>query len=145
MSSVTQAQILVAAPADQVFSVLTDLHSYPTWSSFDEVFVLDRDFAGRATKACFEISRSSFKDSFTISIDYPDKFTMRWELINGVNLKSLHGGYLVKVVDENSSNVQYDVDLTLKNPLLNAMRKSAEKQMVDTALNQLKTKVESKE
>jgi hypothetical protein len=70
---------------------------------------------------------------------------MRWELINGVNLKSLHGGYLVKVVDENSSNVQYDVDLTLKNPLLNAMRKSAEKQMVDAALNQLKTKVESKE
>lgn len=158
MREVTRAEILIAATPDEVLAVIADVESYPTWTAFTKAIVLERDQVGRPVLVEFAFDMGAFKDEQTIRYEWPEQGLVQWELTKSNLLKSLNGSYRVTevpggVAAQNiagspgevtvtETKVVYELTIEVAMPLISAMRKRAEKMIVDTALRGLKRKVE---
>ena len=71
MSDKSTSTVTVEAPADQVQAVLSDLPSYPTWStSIKSVNVITTDEKGRATQVQVSVDAGALKDRPTLNYDW---------------------------------------------------------------------------
>ncbi len=57
-------------------------------------------------------------------------------------LKGMDGAYVLSAV-EGGTDVKYSLAVDLRIPMLGMLRRKAEKAIIDTALNELKKRVES--
>ena len=71
MSDISENLITIEAPIGEVVAVLTDLASYPTWSTaIKSVEVQDKDASGRATKVKMSIDAGVMKDRVILDYDW---------------------------------------------------------------------------
>ena len=144
MSDISENSITIEAPIGEVVAVLTDLASYPTWSTaIKSVEVQDKDANGRATKAKMSIDAGVMKDRVILDYDWSKSPTeISFALDDADLLTEMSGTYEIADNGDDTTTVKYQLTVALSMPVPAMMRQKAERATIDLALNQLKTKLE---
>lgn len=143
MAERTSSTITVDAPAAAVMAEIADLESYPEWTgSVRSVTVLSRDASGRPRQAEFVLDAGVIKDSYTLDYTWQDDHEVTWTLVTAQMLTAMDGAYRLRPAPAGGTEVEYELTLDLKMPMIGLLRRKAEKVITDTALNELKKRVE---
>ena len=144
MAEQTTSSISIAASAAEVMAVIADLEAYPEWTaSVREVEILtvyeDDD---RPAEARFVLDAGAIKDTYTLAYEWDDDEQVRWTLTNGGLLRALDGSYTLTEGPDGQTDVIYQLTVDVAIPMLGMMKRKAEKVIIDTALKELKKRVE---
>lgn len=147
MADRTVSSIVIDAAPDAVLEVIADFEKYPDWTgAVKQVTVLDRLPDGRVSRARFVLDAGAIRDTYVLDYTWDvDKLgigTLSWGLVESTVLKSMDGAYTLSAVD-GGTDVRYSLAVDLRIPMLGMLRRKAEKAVIDTALNELKKRVES--
>jgi uncharacterized membrane protein len=144
MAEFSTATITIDAPIAEVQKVLFALDKYPEWSTqIKSAEALDHDDQGRITKVKMSIDAGMMKDRPTLDYDWseaPNKLSFSLE--DADLLTGMDGIYSFKSIDEDTTEVTYQLEVSLSMPIPAMMRQKAEKATIDAALSQLKTHLE---
>ena len=145
MSDLSSSTITIEAPLADVCAALFAIEDYPTWStSIKSSEVVERDDQGRALKAKLSIDAGMMKDRVILDYDWSQApAQLSFSLDDADLLTTMDGAYIVKAIDEDSTQVTYQLSVSLSMPIPSMMRKKAEKATIDQALSQLKSSLES--
>ncbi|HVT75697.1 MAG TPA: SRPBCC family protein [Acidimicrobiales bacterium] len=144
MSDQATESIVVAAPPERVFAVVTDFPNYPTWAAdIKEVTVVDADPDGTAHKVRFRAAAFGRSTAYTLAYDYsaaPNKLS--WVQETGDITARIDGTYDFERVPE-GTKVTYHLEVDLKFPVPGFIKQRAAQRIVGTALRQLRMRVEA--
>ncbi len=145
MSEFSSSTITIAAPLAQVTEALFALEAYPQWSSsIKSVEVLNRDEQARPTKLKMVIDAGMMKDRIILDYDWSDApARLSFSLDDADLLTGMDGSYSVKSIDEESTEITYELLVSLSLPIPAMMRQKAEKSTIDMTLSQLKATLEA--
>lgn len=145
MANFSKSVITIDAPIEQVQKTLFELDKYPEWSTqIKSSEALDRDDQGRVTKVKMSIDAGMMKDRLTLDYDWsqaPSKLSFSLE--DADLLTGMDGIYTITRVDEDTTEVTYELEVSLSMPIPAMMRQKAEKATIDAALAQLKSHLEA--
>ena len=145
MANFSKSVITIEAPIEQVQKALFELDKYPEWSTqIKSSEALDRDDQGRVTKVKMSIDAGMMKDRLTLDYDWsqaPSKLSFSMEEAD--LLTSMDGIYTITSIDEDTTEVTYELEVSLSMPIPAMMRQKAEKATIDAALAQLKSHLEA--
>jgi ribosome-associated toxin RatA of RatAB toxin-antitoxin module len=146
MADRTESRITIEAPAAAVLDVIADFDAYPEWTGAvknTETLATDED--GWAEQVRFVLDAGAIKDTYVLGYDWdvePDgSGTVSWHLVEGQVLKAMEGAYVLQASGA-ATDVTYRLMVDLKIPILGMLRRKAEKVIIETALNELKKRVE---
>ncbi|MGW4350849.1 SRPBCC family protein [Nocardia sp. NPDC004582] len=144
MADRTQRSIVIDAPSDRVMAVIADLESYPEWvAAARSVEVLDKQPDGRARTARFVLDAGVVKDTYTLAYTWrPDGRAVSWSLVAGELQKAQDGTYELIALPDGTTQVVYELTVDLNIPMIGMFKRKAEKVITDTALKELKKRVE---
>jgi len=142
MADQSTQSITVDAPAADVMAVIADFPSYPQWvASAKKVEVVDSGDDGRARRVHFVIDAGAVKDDYVLDYTWEGDRAVTWTLVESQLMKRQEGSYTL--TDTGSgTEVTYAITIDTKMPLLGMMKRKAEKVILDTALKELKKRVE---
>ena len=144
MSDLSSGTVIIDAPIGEVQGALFDLAKYPEWStSIKSVEVLASDDQGRLTSGKFVIDAGMMKDKVTLDYDWseaPSKLSFSFN--DADLLTGMEGAYSIKKIDEETTEVTYEMGVEISMPIPAMMRKKAEQATIDQALQQLKSHLE---
>jgi ribosome-associated toxin RatA of RatAB toxin-antitoxin module len=144
MAEQTESRITVAASAGNVMAVIADFESYPEWTgAVKEVEVLTEYEDGRAAEVRFVLDAGAIKDRYTLGYDWDGDTAVRWSLVQAEMLTSMNGSYVLHDTGDGSTTVVYQLAVDVRIPMLGMIKRKAEKVIIDTALKELKKRVES--
>jgi ribosome-associated toxin RatA of RatAB toxin-antitoxin module len=133
------SSITIDAAPEEVLAVIRDLESYPDWAGGISSVVIDEPGPARAT---FTLNQSGMSDHYTLAYAWKAD-GVSWSLAEPSKMmKSQQGSYQL-VEKDGRTEVTYLLTLDLKIPMIGLMRRKAEKMIIDTALKDLKKRVES--
>jgi len=145
MTDLSKSLISIEAPIADVQKALFDLDKYPEWSTqIKSAEALARDDQGRITKVKMSIDAGMMKDRLTLDYDWsqaPGKLS--FSLDEADLLTGMDGIYTITSVDEDTTEVSYELEVSLSMPVPAMMRQKAEKATIDAALAQLKSHLEA--
>ena len=145
MSDSSASTVQIDAPLADVAAKLYAIDAYPTWlSSIKKVEVVESDDQGRALKANVSIDAGVMKDRATLIYDWssaPSEVT--FSLDEADMLTEMSGGYELKDNADDTVTVTYELHVELSMPVPDMMRTKAERETIDKALNELKSKLEA--
>ncbi|HEV3398259.1 MAG TPA: SRPBCC family protein [Actinomycetes bacterium] len=132
-----------ATPAE-VMAVVADFEAYPEWvGNLEEVEVLARDRRGRGTRVAFRLRTPVGDQAYTLAYRYqPKDAGVTWTYVEGT-LDDLAGSYELEPAAEGTTRVTYRLQVALGAPLPGLVKRQAAKQIVRSALADLKRRVES--
>ena len=121
------------------------LDQYPTWSSaIKSSEVVESDDQGRATKVKMTIDAGMMKDRVILDYDWSKApAQLSFSLDDADLLTGMDGSYSIKAIDEDTTQVTYELGVSLSMPIPAMMRQKAEKATIDQALAQLKAALEA--
>ena len=145
MSELSSSTITIDAPIADVQCALFALDQYPTWSSAIKVSeVVAHDEQGRATKVKMTIDAGMMKDRVILDYDWSQApAQLSFSLDDADLLTGMDGSYSIKAIDEDTTEVTYELGVSLSMPIPAIMRQKAEKTTIDQALSQLKAALEA--
>jgi hypothetical protein len=145
MTNLSKSLISIDAPIADVQKALFELDKYPDWSAqIKSAEALAHDDQGRITKVKMSIDAGMMKDRPTLDYDWsqaPNKIS--FSLDEADLLTSMDGIYTITAVDEDTTEVTYELGVALSMPVPAMMRQKAEKATIDAALAQLKSHLEA--
>jgi ribosome-associated toxin RatA of RatAB toxin-antitoxin module len=143
MGEHAQGSIEVDAAPREIMAVIADFESYPDWvGNMEEVDVLGRDRQGRGSLVSFKVRTPFMAAAYTLAYHYaPRDRGMSWTFREGT-LRDLSGSYELEPGD-GATRVTYRLDVDLGMPLPGLVKRQAARQIVHSALNDLKRRVES--
>jgi len=132
-----------ATPAE-VMAVVADFDAYPDWvGNLDQVEVLARDRGGRGTRVAFRLGTPWGEQAYTLAYRYqPKDAGMSWTYVEGT-LDDLAGSYALEPAGKGTTRVTYQLEVSLGMPIPGFLMRQAAKQIVRSALGDLKRRVES--
>lgn len=136
----------IAASPERILAVLLDFEAYPSWArDLKGVTVAARDAQGRGHEVRFRAAAMGRSTSYTLRYRYDsDPHRMCWELIRGDIMRDIRGSYLLAAVPGGErTDVTYDLTVDLVVPLPAFVRRRAEARIINTALRELKARLES--
>lgn len=144
MADESTQSIVIDAPPERIMAVIADFAAYPEWTNaVKQTEVLSEGDDGRAEQVQFTLDAGPIKDVYTLAYQwYPDDKGMSWTLVKGQMQRSQKGSYDLEPQGE-QTKVTYMLAVQLAIPLLGLLRRKAEKVIMDTALKELKRRVES--
>jgi carbon monoxide dehydrogenase subunit G len=132
-----------ATPAE-IVDVIADFDSYPEWAGYIKtVEVVSTGADGRPERVHFVLDAGVVKADYTLRYEWDedeDHARVSWTLDSG-SLKKNDGSYDITATD-NASEVEYSLAVDLGVPMLGMFKRKAEKVIMDTALKELKVRVE---
>ena len=144
MSDQATESIVVAAPPERVYAVVTDFPNYQTWAAdLKEVTIVDADDDGTTHKVRFRAAAFGRSTAYTLAYDYsqaPKKLS--WVQESGDITSRIDGTYEFEAVPE-GTKVTYHLEVDLKFPVPGFIKQRAAQRIVGTALRQLQKRVES--
>lgn len=140
----TESSIAVDAPPAAVMDVIADFEAYPQWTgAVKEVEVRGTASNGRARQVWFRLDAGAIKDSYSLAYTWKGSTEVRWHLVEAEQiLKAMDGAYLLADNGDGSTTVTYQLAVDVKIPMLGMIKRKAEKVIIDTALKELKRRVE---
>lgn len=145
MADLSSQSILIDAPPDAIMAVIADFPAYPQWTgSITTCEVQDSHPDGHARTVHFVVDAGVVKDDYLLEYDWgPGGDRVSWSLVKGQLQKGQHGSYVLIPVGD-STRVTYSLAVDLNVPMLGLLKRKAEKVIMDTALKELKKRVESR-
>ena len=145
MTNLSKSLISIDAPIADVQKALFELDKYPDWSAqIKSAEALAHDDQGRITKVKMSIDAGMMKDRPTLDYDWsqaPSRLSFSMEEAD--LLTSMDGIYTITSIDEDTTEVTYELEVSLSMPIPAMMRQKAEKATIDAALAQLKSHLEA--
>ena len=144
MAEFSKSTITIDAPINAVQEALFALDKYPDWSTqIKSAEAINRDDQGRITKVKMSIDAGMMKDRPTLDYDWSGApSTLKFTLDEADLLTGMDGIYSIKSIDEDTTEVTYELEVSLLMPIPAMMRQKAEKATINAALSQLKTHLE---
>jgi uncharacterized membrane protein len=128
-----------SASPDVVFSVAADLAAYPTWATgVNEVEILEEEDSGRARRARFEIEGFIKRITYELEYTYEPPHRMSWRAVPGADIREMEGSYTFKALDGGGTEIVYALRVEPAFTVPGFLRRQAEKQIVESALRQLR-------
>jgi ribosome-associated toxin RatA of RatAB toxin-antitoxin module len=144
MADQSTQSITVAAPPADVMAVIADFPSYPEWvAAAKQVDVLEAGADGRARRVHFVLDAGAVKDDYVLEYTWDDDRRVSWHLVQGQMQKRQEGSYTLTETAPGTTDVTYAIAIDLSIPMLGMIKRKAEKVILDTALKELKKRVES--
>lgn len=144
MSEFSKSTVTIEAPIADIQKTLSELDKYPEWSTqIKSAESLATDDQGRITKIKMSIDAGMMKDRVVLDYDWsqsPEKII--FSLDEADLLTSMDGAYTFTSIDSDSTEVTYELGVSLSMSIPEMMRKKAEKATIDAALAQLKSHLE---
>jgi ribosome-associated toxin RatA of RatAB toxin-antitoxin module len=143
MSEHAEGSVDIDATPKEILEVISDFESYPDWvGNLEAVEVLERDRRGRGSVVAFRLRTPVLTAEYTLAYRYqPREAGVSWTYCEGT-LEDLSGSYALERLDD-ATRVTYRLDVELGMPLPGLLKRQAAKQIVKSALNDLKRRVES--
>jgi ribosome-associated toxin RatA of RatAB toxin-antitoxin module len=134
----------VLATPSEVMAVIADFEAYPDWvGNLEQVEVLARDRRGRGTRVAFRLRTPLGDQAYTLAYRYqPRDAGVSWTYVEG-SLEDLAGSYALEPTGDGATRVTYRLEVALGMPLPGLVRRQAARQIVRSALEDLKRRVES--
>lgn len=139
MADQASSSITIEAGPDRVLAVIRDVEKYPEWTGgITKAVVVEPGPA----KVEFTLNQGGMSDEYTL--DYEWKADgVSWTMVGASKMmKSQKGAYLLSPKGD-ATDVTYQLTLDLKIPMIGLMKRKAEKMIIDSALKELKRRVES--
>ena len=138
----TQSIVIDADPAS-IMAVIADFDHYPAWAgSVKKAEVLESSPDGRARRVAFSLDAGVVRDEYELAYTWTGDTLVEWRLVAGQMMTAQQGSYALQPVD-GSTNVTYSLTVELAIPMLGQLKRKAERIVMDTALKELKKRVES--
>jgi uncharacterized membrane protein len=142
MADQSTQSITVDAPAAEVMAVIADFPAYPEWvAAAKQVEVLETGPDGRARQVHFVLDAGAVKDDYVLEYTWDADRQVSWTLVKGQMQKRQEGSYTLAESD-GRTEVTYTIAIDLSIPMLGMIKRKAEKVILDTALKELKKRVE---
>lgn len=141
--------IIIDAGPDRIMEALLDFESYPGWmTGVDEIEVLARDKKKRGTRVRYKVDVILTKIEYVLQYSYKEKEN-RIEIgyIEG-DLEDADSWYMLEPLDEDRTEVTYHYDVkysiprALRGPIAKRLLKQVDKKVMNSALKDLKKRVE---
>ncbi len=148
MTDTSTQSITISAPPAKVAEVVCDFARYPEWvSAMKSVEVLEEYEDGYASQVRFVLDAGPFADEYTLQYEYAEDLSrIEWHLVAPSKMqKQQDGSYDVVADGKGGSTVTYTLAVELSVGMIGMFRRKAEKMIMDTALRELKRRVEELE
>jgi ribosome-associated toxin RatA of RatAB toxin-antitoxin module len=147
MADRTESSIVVDAPPGEVLDVIADFEAYPEWAGeVKAIRVLAEEGDGWADQVEFTLDAGAIKDTYVLDYEWDvvedGTGIVSWSLVSAQVLKSMDGSYTL-AAQGTGTKVTYRLAVDVKIPMIGLLKRKAEKVIVDTALKELKKRVEA--
>src|SRR3712207_3137330 len=144
MADQSTQSITVAAPPADVMAVIAEFPPHPEWvAAATQVAVVETGPDGRARRVHFVLDAVAVKDDYVLEDTWDGDRRVSWQLVQGQMQKRQEGSYTLSETAPGSTEVIYAIAIDLSIPMLGMIKRKAEKVILDTALKELKKRVES--
>ena len=142
MADVASSTITIAAPPERVLAVIADIDSYPEWTGqIKSAEVLDADVDGRPRQARFVMDAGVLKDEYVLQYDW-NPAGVDWRLVGTSAVQKSQVGSYALAPRAGGTEVTYSLSVDIAMPMLGMFKRKAEKMIMDSALKELKKRVE---
>lgn len=143
MADRTTQTIYIEADPGTVMDAIADISAYPEWvKEYKETEVLETDDDGYPKTARLVLDAAVLRDTMVLAYEWPaDRRSVRWSLVSSSLLKSLEGAYRL-APKGSGTEVTYELAVDLQIPMIGLLKRKAERRLTDTALKDLKKRVE---
>jgi uncharacterized membrane protein len=145
MADTSTQSIVIAAPRARIAEVICDFPRYPEWvSAAKRVEVVEEYEDGYASQVRFVLDAGVIQDEYTLAYEYAEDISrIEWHLVEPSRIqKKQQGSYDIDENDDGTSTVTYTLAVELSIGMLGMFKRKAEKMIMDTALRELKRRVE---
>ena len=134
---------MIKAAPTAVMDVIADFAAYPEWTgAIKTVQITKPGSKGRALQVKYMMDAGLLKDTYELAYTWSaDGMSVSWDLVSGSLQKSQHGSYLLHAVP-GGTEVTYSLTVEPTIPLIGVLRRKAERSILDTALKELRKRVE---
>ncbi len=140
----TVRSIETSAAPEEVFAIACDIASYPNWASaVKEVEVLEEGSDGLPARVRMHVDIMIRQISYELSYTWDAPTSFEWTADPNDDLKALDGRYEFKELEEGGTEIVYALRVEPAFSLPGFLRKQAERQIVGTALRELKKQAEA--
>jgi ribosome-associated toxin RatA of RatAB toxin-antitoxin module len=146
MTDTSTQSIVVGASPDRVAAVICDFPRYPEWAAAVKSAEVTEEYEdGYASQVRFVIDAGVLTDEYTLRYEYAEDISrIEWHLVAPSRMqKAQDGSYDIVGNEDGTSMVTYTLEVELAIGMLGMFKRKAEKMIMDTALKDLKRRVES--
>ena len=142
MADLASSTITISAPPDEVMAVIADIDRYPEWTGqIKSAEVLEHDAAGRPRQARFVMDAGVLKDEYVLEYDW-NAAGVAWHLVGTSTVQKSQVGSYALAPRAGGTEVTYSLSVDIAMPMLGMFKRKAEKMIMDSALKELKKRVE---
>lgn len=137
--------IVIEAPASRIMAVIADFPAYPEWAdAVKQTEVLSWAEGGNAERVRFVLDAGVVRDTYVNVYEWAaDGRSVSWTLVEGQVQKAQRGSYHLESLEGERTEVTYSLAVDLSVPMIGLFKRKAEKMIMDTALKELKRRVEN--
>ena len=146
MTESSTQSITIDATPDRITKVICDFASYPQWvSALKSVEVVEEYEDGYASQVRFVLEAGPVADEYVLQYEYAEDISrIEWHLVKPSKMqKSQDGSYDIADNGDGTCTVTYTLSVELSVGMLGMFQRKAEKMIMDTALRELKRRVET--
>jgi ribosome-associated toxin RatA of RatAB toxin-antitoxin module len=146
MADSSTASIVIDADVARVAEVVCDFTHYPEWTgALRGAEILEEYEDGYASQVRFVLDAGPLRDEYTLAYEYAEDLSrVEWRLVAPSTMQRAQtGSYDIADNGDGTCTVTYTLEVELALPMLGMLRRKAEKMIMDTALKELKRRVES--
>jgi ribosome-associated toxin RatA of RatAB toxin-antitoxin module len=145
MATSVSREVVIEASPEEIFAVIADVESTPTWSpQYQKAEVVDRDAQGRPHRVIQTIKTVGISDQLTIDYTW-EQDKVSWVLVKAGQLKSQNCSYTLIPEDDEAGSprttVRFDMTMDLALPLPGFILKQVTKGAIDVATSGLRKQV----
>jgi ribosome-associated toxin RatA of RatAB toxin-antitoxin module len=144
MADHASATTVINADRTTVMATIADIANYPTWAGqMERTEVLEVGPEGRPRLARFRVNAGIAKDEFITEYTWFGDERVSWSQVEGQAMSTQDGSYTLRDLDENQTEVTYDVAVELKAKIPTVLRRHVQNGVVNGALKDLKREAEA--
>jgi len=147
MADTSTQSIVIGRPLATIAEVICDFPRYPEWvSAARSVEVIEEYEDGYASQVRFVIDAAMVQDEYVLAYEYSEDISrIEWTLVAPSRMqKAQSGSYDIEDNGDGTSTVTYTLSVELSIGVMGMFKRKAEKMIMDTALKELKRRVEAR-
>ncbi len=143
MADQASSTIQIDAAPEQVLAVIADIPAYPQWTGqIKSAEVVEEGPDGKPAQARFVMDAGVLKDEYVLAYDWSDA-GVSWTLVGKSAVQKSQVGSYALAPTGGGTEVTYKLAVDIAMPMIGMFKRKAEKMIMDSALKELKKRVES--